>query len=173
MYELDLTLWRFLKNLAYRQPELAADQFKIKLDTARQIAQASEPELRKLASGELLSFRLDTPEKDLIHFLEKPDGIDFLKYIDAAEAFNAKHYYSSLNLMAIDDIDMACLCFCVSRQFAQAIAQASFMQIETLANTVLLQFSLSCTERPILDYLKGKDSAHALIKKQLSILERG
>ncbi len=168
VYECDLALWRALKKLAYQQPELAACQFKIKLETAKQIAQADEAKLQKLASGVLFSFQLRTPEKILIDCLNKPSSLLINK---VKEDFNILYWFI-LNQMAISDTKTTCICFGISQYLAEAMAQANCIQLRQLAHSVQLQFSMRCTEQSILDCLLGKDSMHTFIKKYFTILKK-
>ncbi len=168
VYECDLALWGALKKLADQQPELASRQFQIKPETAKQIAQADEAQLQKLASGVLFSFQLCTPEKILIDCLNKPSP---LLINNIKEDFNILYWFI-LNQMAINDIKTACICFGISLYLAEAMAQANCIQLRQLAHSAQLQFSMRCTEQSILDCLAGNDSMHTFIKKHFTILKK-
>ncbi len=170
LYELDLTLWCLLKDLAYQRPEIAARQFQISQRTARQIAHADLAILRKLASKEFCSFELNTSETALLAHLEQPYPLAPLPNDLFKEPLGTM-YWLILNQVAKQDIGIACLYFGVSPCLAKAIMRADYNQLIRLANTIPLQFSLSCTEQSVLDCL-ANDDIQTFLKKQFTILKK-
>lgn len=66
VYEFDLTLWNLLSTLAKERPDDAASQFSLGMDTVQKLSLATPSQLEALASGVLISFKLETAEQNII-----------------------------------------------------------------------------------------------------------
>ncbi len=170
VYEFDLSLWCLLKDLADQQPEIASRQFQISLGAVKHIAQVDFAILHKLASQELCSFQLNTPEETLLTHLAQPYALTPLHSHSFKEMFVVLYWFM-VNQIASHDVDLACLYFGISSRLAIAIMHANYNQLIQLANTIPLQFSLCCSEQSVLDCLSSNDS-YAPLKKLFTILDR-
>jgi hypothetical protein len=162
-YEFDATLWRLLKRMSYELPGVAAKQFGISPKTVALIAQAREQKLQVLASGVILSFKLESDEETLIARLES--HYDPLMLVNrTAEHFDAT-YWLLLNRAAVDDVKIAKERFGVSLRLVQAVAQANHSRLKHLASSIVSRFSLRFSEDVIVEYLSGSNVTYALLKK--------
>jgi hypothetical protein len=135
IYELDLALWRSLKELACQAPNLATHQFQITAETAQHFAQADEEKLGKLASKTLLSFKIRTSEKELIDYLKQSSNLHREKINLVKQDLNFLYWHTVKKIM-ITNADIALLRFDISPELAEAIAQANDGQLIQLATTI-------------------------------------
>ncbi len=169
IYELDLALWRSLKELACQAPNLATHQFQITAETAQHFAQADEEKLGKLASKTLLSFKIRTSEKELIDYLKQSSNLHREKINLVKQDLNFLYWHTVKKIM-ITNADIALLRFDISPELAEAIAQANDGQLIQLATTIPVQFSLRYEEKTALAILASNRYKDAAYKKNLLIL---
>ncbi len=169
IYKLDLALWCSIKELACQAPNLAAHQFQITIETAQHFAQADEEKLGKLASKALLSFKVNTSEKELIDYLKQSSNLHKEKINFVTQNLNFLYWHTVKKIM-IANADTALVRFDISPELAETIEQANDGQLIQLAAAIPLQFSLRYEEKYALAILKKNQYKCAAYKKNLLIL---
>lgn len=91
VYEFDLTLWNLLSTLAKERPDDAASQFSLGMDTVQKLSLATPSQLEALASGVLISFKLETAEQNIITRLSGDyDPVVFINH--SVDEFDAAYW---------------------------------------------------------------------------------
>ncbi|WP_353487365.1 hypothetical protein [Escherichia coli] len=100
VYEFDLTLWNLLSTLAKERPDDAASQFSLGMDTVQKLSLATPSQLEALASGVLISFKLETAEQNIITRLSGDyDPVVFINH--SVDEFDAA-YWLLFNRVALN-----------------------------------------------------------------------
>jgi hypothetical protein len=171
VYEFDLSQWMCLKRLSQINPQEAACQFQLSLQTAERMAQVTLENLKRLASGTIMSFILDIDEHSILQKLAQTH--DLMIDFPQKEGDISTHYWLLLKRLAHRDVMMAKVSFGVSRQLAQAIALATDHQLRNLAQgQEAVLFSLRFPEWIIQDTLENENMTYAVFKKILLSLGR-
>ncbi|AIJ10631.1 transcriptional regulator [Escherichia coli] len=174
VYEFDMNLWSLLCTLAKENPVEAATQFCIGMDIAERLAQATHSQICALASGVVLSFRLETPEHILITRLnEDYDPMVFIN--QRVDEFDAA-YWLLFNRIAIQDIGLAKEVFGVSNELAELVAKATDSQLRHMSGTTLTHFTLRFSPTIIGEILdqNREDLTQPVLKKlQQSLKGKG
>ncbi|HHE4769866.1 TPA: hypothetical protein ACPETL_003677 [Escherichia coli] len=99
VYEFDLTLWNLLSTLAKERPDDAASQFSLGMDTVQKLSLATPSQLEALASGVLISFKLETAEQNIITRLSGDyDPVVFINH--SVDEFDAAYLPTGCYLTA-------------------------------------------------------------------------
>ncbi|HGY1840421.1 TPA: transcriptional regulator [Citrobacter freundii] len=140
VYEFDLTLWNLLSTLAKERPDDAASQFSLGMDTVQKLSLATPSQLEALASGVLISFKLETAEQNIITRLSGDyDPVVFINH--SVDEFDAA-YWLLFNRVASRDPEMAKEVFGVSRELAELVAKATDSQLRHMSGTTVTHFTL-------------------------------
>ncbi|MFU2510665.1 hypothetical protein [Pseudoalteromonas sp. ASV78] len=140
IFEFDLTLWTLLKLLSANAPSEVSNHFSIPEDLVKKLASAPDSCLSQLASGVLLSFKLETDQMEVIDTLTGSyDSVICLKNI--VDDFDAA-YWLLLNKLASRNLGMAMQNFGVSSGLASSVAASSNSQLRSLSHRVVIRFSL-------------------------------
>src|SRR3546814_12616708 len=84
--EFDENLWALVHATCKTEPELVRQIFNLSDDSISCLAKTDFSSVSTLASGTMLSFRLNIPEKELLRDIQKPYDIHgFLAQIDSHE----------------------------------------------------------------------------------------
>lgn len=174
VYEFDLTLWSLLCTLAQERPQYAASQFSIGMNTVDKLALATFTQLKALASGVLISFKLETAEQNIIARLkEEYDPVVFINH--NVDEFDAA-YWLLFNRVASRDPEMAKEIFGVSIDLAEQVAKATDSQLRHMSGTTVTHFSLRFAPSIIEEILDDSrvEVTHPVLKKlQQSLQGRG
>lgn len=140
IYEFDLTLWTLLKLLSANAPSQVSNHFSLPEDLVNKLASTPDSYLSQLASGVLLSFKLETDQMEVIDTLAGSyDSVICLKNV--VDDFDAA-YWLLLNKLASRNLDMARQNFGVSSGLASSVAASSNSQLRSLSHRVVIRFSL-------------------------------
>ncbi|WP_163380504.1 hypothetical protein [Enterobacter hormaechei] len=140
IFEFDLTLWTLLKLLSANAPSQVSNHFSLPEDLVNKLASTPDSYLSQLASGVLLSFKLETDQMEVIDTLAGSyDSVICLKNV--VDDFDAA-YWLLLNKLASRNLDMAMQSFGVSSGLASAVAASSNSQLRSLSHRVVIRFSL-------------------------------
>ncbi len=140
VYEFDLTLWSLLRTLAKERPQDAATQFSLGTSTIHNLSLATSSQLKALASGVLISFKLKTSEQNIITRLTGDyDPIVFINH--SIDEFDAA-YWLLFNRVASKDSEMAKEVFGVSQELAELVSKATDSQLRHMSGTTVTHFSL-------------------------------
>lgn len=169
IYEFDLTLWNLLRLLSQRSPDEACHHFSINAETVTRLAKATDWQLSALASGILISFKLETPEREIISRLT--GHYDAVVCLHGVEDFDAA-YWLLLARVANKDIEIARQSFGVSRELASHVVKATNSQLRTMASNIVIHFSLRF-QTSVLDDVLSRDSqdiTYPILRKLLQSL---
>ncbi|MEK9497166.1 transcriptional regulator [Photorhabdus sp. P32] len=174
VYEFDLTLWNLLGALAKERAEDTSSQFSLNAEIVNRLASATALQFEALASGVLISFKLETPEQTIIsHLSGEYDPIVFIhKTIDEFDAA----YWLLLNRVAVKDVDMAKEVFGVSRELATLVAHSTDSQLRHMSATTVTYFTLRFAPSIVEEILDDSwnELTHPVLKKlQQSLQGRG
>ncbi|WP_426723974.1 hypothetical protein [Enterobacter cloacae complex sp. 292E8] len=140
IFEFDLTLWTLLKLLSANAPSQVSNHFSLPEDLVNKLASTPDSYLSQLASGVLLSFKLETDQMEVIDTLAGSyDSVICLKNV--VDDFDAA-YWLLLNKLASRNLDMAMQSFGVSSGLASSVAASSNSQLRSLSHRVVIRFSL-------------------------------
>lgn len=140
IFEFDLTLWTLLKLLSANAPSQVSNHFSLPEDLVNKLASTPDSYLSQLASGVLLSFKLETDQMEVIDTLVGSyDSVICLKNV--VDDFDAA-YWLLLNKLASRNLDMAMQSFGVSSGLASSVAASSNSQLRSLSHRVVIRFSL-------------------------------
>lgn len=140
IFEFDLTLWTLLKLLSANAPSQVSNHFSLPEDLVNKLASTPDSYLSQLASGVLLSFKLETDQMEVIDTLAGSyDSVICLKNV--VDDFDAA-YWLLLNKLASRNLDMARQNFGVSSGLASSVAASSNSQLRSLSHRVVIRFSL-------------------------------
>jgi len=129
-----------LKLLSANAPSEVSNHFFIPEDLVNKLASAPDSYLSQLASGVLLSFKLETDQTEVIDTLAGSyDSVVCLKNV--VDDFDAA-YWLLLNKLASRNLDMAMQIFGVSSGLASSVAASSNSQLRSLSHRVVIRFSL-------------------------------
>nr|WHE44056.1 hypothetical protein LOCMHKOF_00173 [Providencia stuartii] len=174
VYEFDLTLWNLLSTLAKERPDDAASQFSLGMDTVQKLSLATPSQLEALASGVLISFKLETAEQNIITRLSGDyDPVVFINH--SVDEFDAA-YWLLFNRVASRDPEMAKEVFGVSRELAELVAKATDSQLRHMSGTTVTHFTLRFAPSIIEEILDDsrEELTHPVLKKlQQSLQGRG
>lgn len=167
-------MWNLLCTLAKERPEDAASQFSLGMDTVQKLSLATASQLEALASGVLISFKLETAEQNIITRLSGDyDPVVFINH--SVDEFDAA-YWLLFNRVASRDPEMAKEVFGVSRELAELVAKATDSHLRHMSGTTVTHFSLRfapCIIEEILDNSQ-EELTHPVLKKlQQSLQGRG
>ncbi|RGP81953.1 hypothetical protein BC355_18115 [Vibrio cholerae] len=165
IFEFDLTLWTLLKLLSVNAPSEVSNHFSIPEDLVNKLASAPDSYLSQLASGVLLSFKLETDQTEVIDNLAGSyDSVVCLKNV--VDDFDAA-YWLLLNKLASRNLDMAMQIFGVSSGLASSVAASSNSQLRSLSHRVVIRFSLRFDIGILDQFLSGfpTDTTPILLKK--------
>ncbi len=165
IFELDLTLWNLLRTLAKESPDEVTNRFSLSQNVADRLAMALPTQLLRLASGVLLSFKLEADEKLILSgLIESYDPLELVnhKINDFAAA-----YWLLLKRDAAEDLEIAKERFGVSRALAEHVAKATDNQLRYLTTVVPMRFSLRCKSSIIGEILNANfdEVTSPLVKK--------
>lgn len=174
VYEFDLTLWNLLSTLAKERPDDAASQFSLGMDTVQKLSLATPSQLEALASGVLISFKLETAEQNIITRLSGDyDPVVFINH--SVDEFDAA-YWLLFNRVASRDPEMAKEVFGVSRELAELVAKVTDSQLRHMSGTTVTHFTLRFAPSIIEEILDDsrEELTHPVLKKlQQSLQGRG
>ncbi|EJL6704741.1 hypothetical protein NMS58_001787 [Vibrio cholerae] len=140
IFEFDLTLWTLLKLLSANAPSQVSNHFSLPEDLVNKLASTPDSYFSQLASGVLLSFKLETDQMEVIDTLAGSyDSVICLKNV--VDDFDAA-YWLLLNKLASRNLDMAMQIFGVSSGLASSVAASSNSQLRSLSHRVVIRFSL-------------------------------
>ncbi|MEX9422469.1 hypothetical protein [Proteus mirabilis] len=140
IFEFDLTLWTLLKLLSANAPSQVSNHFSLPEDLVNKLASTPDSYLSQLASGVLLSFKLETDQMEVIDALAGSyDSVICLKNV--VDDFDVA-YWLLLNKLASRNLDMARQNFGVSSGLASSVAASSNSQLRSLSHRVVIRFSL-------------------------------
>lgn len=140
IFEFDLTLWTLLKLLSANAPSQVSNHFSLPEDLVNKLASTPDSYLSQLASGVLLSFKLETDQMEVIDTLAGSyDSVICLKNV--VDDFDAA-YWLLLNKLASRNLDMAMQSFGVYSGLASSVAASSNSQLRSLSHRVVIRFSL-------------------------------
>ncbi|HBX3112853.1 hypothetical protein [Klebsiella pneumoniae] len=163
--EFDLTLWTLLKLLSANAPSQVSNHFSLPEDLVNKLASVPESYLSQLASGVLLSFKLETDQMEVIDTLAGSyDSVICLKNV--VDDFDAA-YWLLLNKLASRNLDMAMQIFGVSSDLASSVAASSNSQLRSLSHRVVIKFSLRFNIGVLDQFLSADlaDTTPILLKK--------
>lgn len=163
--EFDLTLWTLLKLLSANAPSQVSNHFSLPEDLVNKLALAPESYLSQLASGVLLSFKLETDQMEVIDTLaDSYDSVICLKNV--VDDFDAA-YWLLLNKLASRNLDMAMQIFGISSDLASSVAASSNSQLRSLSHRVVIKFSLRFNIGVLDQFLSADlaDTTPILLKK--------
>ncbi len=163
LYQFDLSVWKFLKDLCHLNPTKAACQFRLSEHMVSCITRTEIETLKLLASGVCLSLKLDTEDEVILRRLAQSD--DALSHIHQEAPLLHTAYWLLLHQTAHQDIAIATVSFGISKQLAHAIAKASYNQLLDLAYTEKAHFSLRCSDTIIEEIMRGKHLTYLLLKR--------
>jgi len=164
IYEFDLTLWHLVYKLSQNKPEIAHDRFGINDDTIKNLSMASESQLARLASGVLISFKLETPELEIISLLQK-DYDPIILIHDKIDALDCT-YWLLLKKIASKDKDIAQQIFGVSMELVEKVSNATDNQLRSMSKLAMTSFSLRFNQNLIIEILnENKENPRYLISK--------
>lgn len=165
VFEFDLTLWSLLSSLAKERPADAVSQFGLSQKAIGQLAAAKPEQLRVLASGVIIAFKLETSEEAIISKLA--DAYDPVVLINRKVGDFDAAYWLLLNRMAAKDVEVAKESFGVSLRLLEAVAKATDSQLRHLASTTVTRFSLRFASLIIEEVLLGDrgDVTYPVLKK--------
>ncbi len=165
IFELDLTLWNLLRTLAKESPDEVTNRFSLSQNVADRLAMALPTQLLRLASGVLLSFKLEADEKLILS--ELVESYDPLEVINHKINDFAAAYWLLLKRDAAEDLEIAKERFGVSRALAEHVAKATDNQLRYLTTVVPMRFSLRCKSSIIGEILNANfdEITSPLVKK--------
>ncbi|MND15765.1 Flagellar transcriptional regulator FlhD [compost metagenome] len=173
VFEFDYTLWNLVCTLSQSHPDMAASQFSLNMRTIDKLASATPAQIKELASGVCLSFKLKTSECSIIKILS--EGYDPAIAIKRSlEEFDAA-YWLLVNRMALRDLEIAREIFGISYELASAVAKATDSQLRQMAATTVTRIGLRCSASVIEEILEDnrEDKTHPLLKKIQQSLGQG
>ncbi|MFC6674032.1 transcriptional regulator [Marinobacterium aestuariivivens] len=141
LYEFDLTLWSLLSTLTKAAPEKVQHQFNLTTEAVRALSCAKEHDLKQLASGVLISFRLQTSEVEITEHLGKEYDQTIQLQRSVGSEFDSA-YWLLLKRMAQRDHLVASTAFGVSPRLAVAVSEATDNQLRHLATSIVTAFTL-------------------------------
>jgi hypothetical protein len=165
IYEFDLTLWTLLKLLSANAPYEVSNHFSIPEDLVKKLASAPDSSILQLASGVLLSFKLETDQIEVIDKLTGSyDSVICLRNV--VDDFDAA-YWLLLNKLACRNLDLAMQIFGVSSGLASSVASSSNSQLRSLSHRVVVRFSLRFDIDVLDQFLSGSlaDRTPIILKK--------
>lgn len=152
IYEFDLTLWTFLCALAKRDPEKAHVQFSIPWMCLDAIATASENRLAQLASGVLISFKLQTDEKTVLSLLKGAYDPVITFYDTKGLEFDTV-YWLLLKRVAQKDSLVAAAAFGLNPDLTLAVSEATDNQLRYMVTSTVTAFTLRFDHHLLLSLL--------------------
>lgn len=174
VYEFDLTLWSLLSSIAKERPEYAAAQFSLRERTIEKLSTATRYQLAALASGVLISFKLETPEQTIISRLNDDyDPVIFVNH--TVDEFDSA-YWLLFNRVASRDLEMAKEVFGVSGELSTIVAKATDSQLRHMSGATVTHFTLRFAPSIIEEILDDnrEEMTHPVLKKlQQSLQSRG
>lgn len=171
VYEFDLTLWFVLSELCKHSPEDAANFFALPTATVLALANASKEQLRILASGVFIGFRLETPEEAVLNFLTS-DYAPVMRLSDTQGTEFDTAYWLLLKSVAVEYTpEVAATMFDISTELARVVMSATDNQLRHIAEMTVTAFSLRFDTElvPILMGVKDHMPSRFLQKHQQSI----
>lgn len=167
IYEFDLTLWTLLAALAKHAPEKAQVQFSLPMNGIESLAQADESQLARLASGVLISFKLQTDEEAVLKQLQE-EYIPVITLSDTRGSEFDTAYWLLLKRVAHKDHLVAAAAFGLSPALTLAVSEATDNQLRHLVTTTITAFTLRFDPRllsPLLMTEKGPVNAQFFFRK--------
>lgn len=157
LLELDLALWRLAKEIADISPS-ELNSLGISTSNAELLASVERRFLIRLASGVLISFKLETSEDEIISYLNRPYSPRF--HFDNDLYRFEKAYWLKMKNHAKQDIDSAAIYFGVSKNLVKTLAICSDDHIRKMADAVPTNLAIRFDDKIIENYISaGKNNA--------------
>jgi len=156
LYEFDLTLWGLLGGLVVNSPEQAKRQFDLTDEQIEAIAGAKQSQLQHLASGVVISFRLQTSEATILDILERDYSSVLSLAMRPDNEFDSAYWLLMKSLANNHDHVIAAAAFGVSKKLALRVSAATDNQLRNLANSTVTAFTLRFAPSLIPDLISAK-----------------
>lgn len=174
VFEFDLTLWSLLAALARKAPDKAQLQFTLPEIGIQALSQSTDKKLARLASGVLISFKLQTKEEEVLAYL-KDEYVPIITLSETQGSEFDSAYWLLLKRIAHRDHLVAAAGFGVSPQLALAVCQATDNQLRHLVTNTVTSFTLRFDPTllaPLLMTEHGPRNAHFFFRKYQQSMSR-
>lgn len=164
VFEFDLSLWELLSALSRDNPTETMTHFTLSPKTVKALAVAKRGHLRLLSSGILISFKLETPENEIVaRFAEEYDSNIFNS---GNNAFDLAYWQLLRRIAKEKGYLFAKEVFGISGDLAEKISQATDGQIRYMTEKTETFFSLRFSPSIIEEILSSeKCSMKAIFMK--------
>lgn len=171
--DFDATLWRLLISASKKSPSFLTEQFSISVEVVSKLARSSYKIIDNLASGVIISFRLNSDESEALDFLSDNTSTDlFYSELDLSSFSNFESlycfessYWLLLKRVAQKDYKIASVVFSVSLELAHAVSQSSDSMLRYLSKSVKSSFALRFSSDLLSEIIDKPNDTLLLLKK--------